>query len=256
MRVDLRTIDRDVHDVVVLLNHIDGVTTRASCQGAGEHAGLHRHAAAAYVLFRHALPLRLQEFLVAHLGAVARIEDTGIYSRWPARNTAFLDQLLTTARTYLDRQRPGYSHHKSWPLSRLRARLARPIARAQEVHVVLCRDCEDFSFEPHPPSHDRLPVLSLPPNQEAVWFAEFVRQPRNALDPSLIAADGWPQLLARTKRGEFGTAFQRRWLRHRAVMIADLTTHQLRAGVATLRRQGADFDFFYDDTHAVVRWNF
>ncbi len=254
MRQDPRTIDVGARDAVTWLNRIPGVTTRASCQGAGAAHLRHRHSELAYVVFAHPMPLRLQDFLVQQLQTIARIESTGVYSRWPAQNGAFLERLAQAARAFVARGPADGFRSVRRPLSKLRARLARQVARGEETRMGLCVSCEDLVSEPHLESHRRLHLLCLPPDLPARWFAEFVGEPGNELQADLIASSAWPQLAGRAQRGEFGTAYRRRWLRHRARMIADLTTQHLRAAVEEARRQGEDLDFYYDNTHAVFGW--
>ena len=253
MRFDAASIDVGVRDAVEQLNRIPGVTTRASCEGAGHEPAPHRHGDLAYVLFRHPLPLRLHDCLLAHLDAVSRLEDDGIFSRWPDHNREFLDQLARVARAY-QRDAPDGATVLRWPLPKLRARLARAVARRQIARVSLCLDCVALVAAPHADTHRCLLLLSVPADQQERWFAEFVVQAGNALDATLIAQDGWQQTLARATRGDFGATFLRRWLRHRARMIADLTTRQLYRGAQEARRQRVDLDFFFDDTHAVFTW--
>jgi hypothetical protein len=108
--------------------------------------------------------------------------------------------------------------------------------------------------EAHTEAHQPIALLRLPPDLHDRWFAEFVAQPSNRLDPALVATAGWVRLLARTQRGDFGTAYRRRWLRYRAQQVADLTTLQIRFGVDAARQQGIPVDFFFDGTHAVFVW--
>ena len=239
---------------MTLLNHITGVTTRASCEGAGPHVAGHVHAALAYVAFRHPMPLQLQDFLVTRLGALARIEADAIYCRWPLRNRVFLGSLESAARLYLSGSDDGSTRRVRWPLARLRARLARQVARGHAGEIRLCLTCRELVATAHPESHQSTGLLRLPADLHDRWFAEFLTQPTNALDPILVASDGWVRLLARTQRGDFGNAFQRRWLRYRAQRVADLTTRHVRHGVEAARRSGVPIDFFYDDTHAVFVW--
>ncbi len=250
MRLDLRTIDAGVRDAVALLSRIPGVTTRASCEGAGSGSLRRRHADLAYVALRYPMPPRLQDFLVEQLDAIARVECDGIYSRWPAKNPAFLRRLEGAARAYVSRP----AHTLRWPLSKLRARLARSVSRGEDLHIGLCRVCADLVDARHDVSHELVLLLHVPADQHVRWFADFAHQPHNTLDTDLVARDGWEELAMRTLRGDFGVAFRRRWLRHRARMIAALATEHLRSGTQTARRQGTDIDFFYDGTHAVCAW--
>ena len=254
VRLDLRTIDVGIRDAVALLSRIPGVTTRASCEGARGASSRRRHADLAYVVLRYPMPLRLQDFLVGHLGSTARVERDGVYSRWPAQNAAFVEHLECAARDYLARRVTENDRALRWPLSKLRARLARPVSRGEDIHLGLCGVCTDLVGERHDVSHAAVPLLHVLANQHVGWFADFVQQPHNALDASLIASDGWGRLALRTHRGDFGAAFHRRWLRYRARMIAALSTEQLRSGVEAARRRGDDIDFFYDATHAVFVW--
>ncbi len=254
MRNDPRTIDAGVGDVVAVLNHIPGVATRASCEGAGTQPVRHPHAALAYVALRHPMPLQLRDFLADRMGSLARIEDDGIYCRWPENNRAFLASLESAARAYLTRSLHERPNTMRWPLTRLRARVAHEVARGHAVQIALCIPCTDLVTQPHQESHQPVSLLHLAPDLHDRWFAEFVAQPGNTLDPALIATDGWVRLLARTQRGDFGAAFHRRWLRYRARRIADLATQQIRMGVDDARRQGVPLDFFHDATHAVFTW--
>ncbi len=103
--------------------------------------------------------------------------------------------------------------------------------------------------------HRGLVVLRAEPEMTTAWFTEFVQQPRNALAPALITSDGWSRVLARTRRGEFGAAFQRRWLRYRAHRLAEMATRGIWLGVADVRTQRSDLDCFYTDTQLVLEWD-
>ncbi len=255
VRRDPRTIDVGVREVVAVLNRLPGVTTRASCQGTGPlHVG-HRHGDLAYVLFRHQLPLALQEFFVAHLGPVGRVEDDGIYSRWPADNQMFLDRLTAAARAYVPAAAGGETRCLRRHLPKLRAWLAAQLLRGEDTRVALCLHCRDLVRLPHCEPHEQIALCHVSGDLETRWFADFVQRPGNAIDAGLVAADGWPALVARTRRGDFGTAFLRRWLRYRSARLNDLATRQLRAGVESARQGGMNVDFFYDDRDAVFTWS-
>jgi hypothetical protein len=254
VRYDAHNLDAGVRDVVTLLNHIPGVATRASCEGMGAQPAQHTHAALAYVAFRHPLPLQLRDFLITRLGELARIEEDGVYSRWPRKNRRFIGSLEAATRLYLSGSAPTSCRSVRWPLSRLRARLARLAARGHAGEIQLCLVCGVLVSEAHTETHQPITLLRLPPDLHDRWFAEFVAQASNRLDPMLVASAGWVRLLARTERGDFGTAYRRRWLRYRALRIADLTTRQIRSGVDAARQQGIPVDFFFDGTHAVFVW--
>ncbi|HVO22024.1 MAG TPA: hypothetical protein VMW56_00185 [Candidatus Margulisiibacteriota bacterium] len=254
MRDNARNLDAGVRDVVTLLNHIPGVTTRASCEGMGAQPARHAHAALAYVAFRHPLPLQLRDFLISRLGALARIEDDGIYCRWPRENQTFVGSLESATRQFLSGAARRSCRSVRWPLARLRARLARQVAHGHAREIQFCRTCMVLVAEAHPEEHRPITLLRLPPDLDDRWFAEFVAQPSNRLDPGLVATAGWVRLLARTQRGDFGVTYRRRWLRYRAQRIADLTTRQIRCGVDAARQQGIPLDFFFDNTHAVFVW--
>lgn len=255
MRYDARNIDSGVRSAVALLNDIPGVTTRASCEGVGTDTARHRHATLAYIALRHPMPLQLQDFLINRLGTLARIEEDGIFCRWPHHNRVFIGSLETAARRYLDGSIRGHSRSIRWPLARLRGRIARLAARGAPVQIGLCLACTALVSDPHPDSHGRIVLLQLAADLQEQWFAEFAGQAEAALDAALVATEGWVRLLARTQRGDFGAAYLRRWLRHRARMVARLTTRQLRHGVEAARRNGLPLDFFHDGTHAVFVWS-
>jgi hypothetical protein len=248
------SIDVGVRDVVELLNRIPGVTTRASCEGVGHDPAAHRHGDLAYVLFRYPLPLRLRDFLLAQLDPVARVENDGIHSRWPVRNREFLDQFLAAVRAYPNEDRSERRTRVRCPLPKLRSRLARAVARGRETRVSVCLECEALVVAPHPEVHQSIPLLYVAADQQERWFTAFVASAENALDAALIEHDGWPQLLVRTMRGDFGVTFRRRWLRYRARMIADLTTHQLYRAARDAHHQRTDLDCFFDDAHVILAW--
>ena len=201
------------------------------------------------------MPLRLQEYLCEHLDQAARVEDDAIYSRWPRQNAEFVARLATALHGYLSDHAIRPEHSVRWPLSRVRACLARGIAQSRDFAVAVCTACADLVFVPHQPSAHRAPtVLQIPQAQEARWFLDFLAQRGNAIDPALLTIDGSPRLIERAIQGDFGQAFRRRWLRYRAFKLAQLGTRQLRDGIAALRHDGAELDFYYTDTHAVVIW--
>jgi hypothetical protein len=140
------------------------------------------------------------------------------------------------------------------PLAKLRARLARQLTQRQPAQIALCQTCPAVIVEPHAATHAIVPFLKLPDDHALQWFAEFVAQSGNLLDPQLLANEGLEHIVARTQRGDFGPAFYRRWLRYRSRCLADLITHQLRLGVAAARRRGCNIDFHFDATHAHVTW--
>jgi len=248
------SIDAGIRDVIALLNRIPGVLTRASCEGAGRQPARHAHAAHAYVAFHYPIPLQLQDFLASRLGSLARIEDDGVYCRWPTYNQPFLESLESAAGAYLSHA-PEPCQSVRWPLARLRARVATQVARGHPGELWLCPTCRELVDPPHPESHRSIVLLRLAADLHQSWFADFLAQPKNALDPKLVANDGWSHLLARTHHGDFGAAFKQRWLRYRAHRIADLTTQHIRNGVAAARRQGVRIDFFHDGTHAAFMWD-
>jgi hypothetical protein len=254
VRSDARNLDAGVRAVAALLDRIPGVTTRASCEGMGSQPARHTHAALAYVAFRHPLPLAFRDFLITRLGELARIEDDGIYCRWPTKNRIFVGSLESATRLYLSNSAGTACRTVRWPLARLRARLARQVAHGHAGELQLCLTCAVLLAEAHPEAHQSIRLLQLPPDLHDRWFAEFAAQLSNRLDPVLIATAGWAGVLARTQRGDFGNAYRRRWLRYRAQRIADLTTRQIRSGVDLARQQGIAIDFFFDRTHAVFIW--
>ncbi len=247
-------LDTGIREVVAILNRIPGVTTRASCEGGGSTRAGHRHGELAYVLFRYPLPLRLQEFFTGQLGAIGRVEDDGVYSRWPAENHAFVDSLTAAGRAYLSAPARDGVRFLQLLLPKLRAWLARRLSGGTPAHIGFCLDCAQLVTVPHAPAHRQLRLFEMDANLETHWFEEFAGRPGNTLDAALIAADGWRELVTRTRRGDFGATFLRRWLRYRAAGVAQLATQQMRIGVDTARRAGMEIDFFYDDAQAVFSW--
>src|SRR5262249_24282585 len=157
----------------------------------------------------------------------------------------FLKRLLLATRAYAQQPMRRARLTVRWPLSRLRTRLAGGVARRTEASVEVCLECHDLIMDMHPTDHQRIPLFRLSADQEIAWLREFAGQPRNPLDTALIAADGWPALAARARRGDFGTAFQRRWLRYRRQMIAGLATLTRHHAMRDARGQRADVDFYY-----------
>ena len=252
MSVDPRGIDAGVRTVVARFNAIPGVTTRASCEGTAETPDRHRHADLAYVALHYPMSFDLQEHLVQHMGDLARIEDDAIYSRWPDRNAAFIARLATVINAYpnplVDRA------HLEWPLARIRAQIARLLSRQGPAELYLCTRCRTIIPDAHA-GHQAIAILHTRAEQLVDYFMAFAAQPANHLDAQLIAADGWPALMQRSRRGDFGAAFHRRWLRFRAQQTAILATAGMRRAVADARRQGMDIDFTHNATHACFAWH-
>jgi len=238
-----------------MLNRLPGVTTRASCEGGGSTRAGHRHGELAYVLFRYPLPLGLQEFFTAQLGTIGRVEDDGVYSRWPAENHAFVASLTAAGHACLSAPALDGMRRVQHPLPKLRAWLARQLSRGAAAHIGFCLDCARLITVPHAPPHRQLLLFEMDANLETRWFEEFAGRPGNTLDAALIAADGWRELVTRTRRGAFGATFLRRWLRYRAACVAQLATRQIRIGIDTARHAGIEIDFFYDDAQAVFMWS-
>lgn len=249
----VRAFDSGVRDLVTGLNTIPGVRTRASCEGVRHEASARHHADLAYVLLQFPLPFALQDFLLDRLGAIARIEQDGIYSRWPASNRDFLTRFADAARVYRARQ-VHPAQPLRIPLATLRARLARGVAQRAAALVSLCTTCRAVDIGQHAEPHAVVALLHLPGDQAPQWFAQFVAGSDNYLDPRLIEHEGWEPLVARTQRGDFGPAFRRRWFRFRSRRLADLTTHDLRASVESIRRRGQLVDFYFDAAHAHFEW--
>ena len=250
----MRTIDVGVRNVVALLNAIPGVSTRASCEGKSRARAKHHHGDLAYVLLQYPMPLALQDFLVTRLDAVARIERDGVYSRWPARNDEFLSRLTDAVRAY-HADHAEADQHRRVPLAALRARLARRLIQREPAHISLCATCNDVVVDHPAAPHAIVPFLHIPHDQALQWFAEFVAGSGNRLDPQLLDREGLEHLVTRTQRGDFGSAFYRRWLRYRSRCLANLTTHQLRLGVEAARRHGNRINFYFDDAHAHFAWD-
>jgi len=249
----VRTLDRGVREVVTLLNEIAGVRTRASCEGRSLAPSTHRHADLAYVLLEHPLPLVLEDFLLDTLGALARVDHDGVYSRWPASNHEFLERFADAARAYRAREGALRAHLRV-QLATLRARLARRVAQRLPASISLCTACRVIDIEAHDDSHAAVRLLTLRDDQASRWFAQFVVQLGNSLDPQLIEKEGWESIISRTQRGDFGLSFRRRWLRFRSKRLVELTTDEMRSAVETARREGCRFDFYFDDNQAVFRW--
>ena len=254
MRSAPRAIDAGVREVVAILNRIPGVTTRASCEGGGRTRAGHRHGELAYVLFRYPLPLRLQEFLAAQLGTIGRVEDDGVHSRWPASNYAFVESLAAAGHAYLRAPAVEGLRWVQIPLPKLRAWLARQLSSGLATRIGFCLVCGQLFNAPHAPQHRQLPLLELAADEETRWFEKFAGRPGNALDAALINAHGWPEMVVRTCRGDFGATFLRRWLRYRGARIAQLATQEIRSGVQKARHTGMEIDFLYDDAQVMFAW--
>jgi hypothetical protein len=246
-------LDRGVRAAVELLNGIDGVTTRASCEGGSEAAG-HRHSDLAYVAFAFPLPARLQSHLVAELDMIARVEDDAVYCRWPDRNRDFLARLTDSVRRYKRRERRQRREAAECVLGKLRSRLAARIRRGQEVKASLCLRCRDLILAPHPCAGPVIAMLDWPADLSDQWFGKFLEEPGNALEASLRSRFNDAELEARARRGDFGEQFRRRWLRHRGDRTYLQMIQGLRAGIQRIRQSGADVDVCFDARGARFTW--
>jgi hypothetical protein len=249
----LANLDPGVRRVVARLNAIDGVTTRASCEGASNSRG-HNHSDLAYVAFEYPLPLRFEAYLVVALEMIGRVEEDAVYSRWPRSNGDFLDALARAAKDYRRRQRRRHSTIVRCNLSKLRSRLAVRLAAGRDVIAAACLSCRALVVSPHRCDGETRVLLRWPAGSEARWFAEFLAQPGNELDADVVAVLGSSELERRTRAGDFGAAFQRRWARYRTELTKVLLTRSLRAGVAQLRCSGVDLDVSFDEAYARLTW--
>ena len=246
-------LDPGVRRAVVRLNAIEGVTTRASCEGAGERRE-HRHSDLAYVAFAYPMPLRFEAFLIAELEMTGRVEEDAVYSRWPDANGDFLDALASAARRYRIRQRRRHDTSVRCNLSKLRSRLATRLAGGRDAIAAACLSCRALVIHPHRCDGETRVLLHWPAGSEVAWFSEFLAQPGNQLDEDLVAALGSAELERRTRAGDFGVAFQRRWSRYRAEAMKGRLTWSLRAGIAQLRRAGVDLDVSFEADTARLTW--
>jgi hypothetical protein len=245
-------LDPGVREPVELLNSIDGVTTRASCEGQGA-APLHRHSMLAYVSFAYPLPLQLQESLVAELGMIARVDDDAIYCRWPSANRQFLERLRSVVLEYTQRNRSAGRSSLVAPLSELQSRLLSRRAEGKEAVISACRCYPTLVLEPHG-CRTTLALLRWLPPSSAEIFRDFVAVADNRLDPGLVAALGVDELQKRARRGDFGPSFRRRWLHFHGRRTRHEIIVALRNGVQDLRRSGKDLDILFDNRCARVTW--
>ena len=247
-------LDHGVRAAVELLNTIDGVTTRASCEGQSNAAG-HTHSDLAYVAFAFPLPARLQSYLIAELDMIARVDDDAVYSRWPQQNREFLTQLGHAIRGYKRREMRRRRQTATYLLSQLRSRLGAKAASGQEVTAILCLRCAALVVSPHHCAGAVLPLLHWPSGLDGEWFDDFLKRPDNRLDAGLRAALGTDELESRARRGDFGSQFRRRWLQYRSERAHLQMTQGLRAGIQQARKTGIDVDVTFDGRHARFTWS-
>jgi hypothetical protein len=252
VRTTPHMLDPGVREPVELLNSIDGVATRASCEGQGT-APLDPHSVLAYVTFKYPLPPRFQEFLVTELGMLGRVDDDAIYCRWPPENRHFLELLGTAAKRYKQRNRGGRRRPLVASLSELQSHLLAFSAGGNETVITACRMCSRLVIGPHS-CRGGVRILRWAPASTDSIFRDFVELPDNRLDAGLVAAVATDELQRRTDRGDFGAAFRRRWARYQRTRLRQEIIAALRAGVRQLRRAGKDLDVHFDAHHARVTW--
>lgn len=244
-------LDPGVRTSVELLNSIDGVTTRASCEGEGS-TRVHRHSTLAYVGFAYPLPPRFQEFLVSELGMIARVDDEAIYCRWPADNRHFLERLAAVTLGYKRRHCAALRESLTAPLSEIQSHLLARSADGSETVISACRTCPAFVVGPHG-CRTALALVRWQATSAQI-FRDFVDQPDNQLDPVLLATVGAEELEERTRRGDFGASFRGRWLRYHGKRTRSEMIAALRDGVRQQRRAGKDVDVLFDARYARVTW--
>jgi hypothetical protein len=253
VRIPAPNLDPGVRLAVAQLNGIDGVTTRASCEGHGTTDG-GRHSDLAYVAFEYPLPPRFQAFLIEALEMFARVEDDAIYSRWPESNGDFLENLERAARRYRVRQRRQKHPAVRCRLTKLRSRLATRVMAGREATASICLECRGLVVGPHACGGRAMRLLSWPAGSQATWFGSFLAEPGNDLGHDVAAVLGNAELERRARRGDFGVHFRRRWLRYRNDTANREITRSLRAGVEALRRTGSDLDVRFDAEYAHFTW--
>ena len=198
------------------------------------------------------MPLRLQDYLLTHPEPLARIEDDGLYSRWPEHNATFIAQITAALQVYVA-QPQAARQTRRWSLASLRARMAASLSGQESATITFCMRCADLVVQPHDAGHRSVDLYSVEAGQPIHWFTEFVRQAGNELDPALVSAEGWDRTVERTQAGDFGWALRRRWLAYRGDRFRNFVTLGLRTAVRNAGFTPAA-DFFYDATHAVLVW--
>lgn len=253
VRITPHRLDAGVRNAVDLLNAIDGVATRASCEGRGA-ATRHPHSTLAYVTFEYPLPLRLQAFLVAQLGALGRVDDDRIYCRWPGENKRFLTLLSDASERYASFNADPPIGSVAVRLTELRSRLQARGVVGKEIVVSVCASCAVLAVGAHDCGTLQRDLLHWPTGQSEVWFADFLAQVDNRLEPTLLGQLGAVELEERTRRGAFGAAYRRRWLRYHNARAQQQIVSALGDGVRALRAAGGDFDLVFAAGSARIIW--
>lgn len=254
VRTAAATLDIGVRLAVARLNEIEGVITRASCEGHDEPRD-RRHADVAYVAFEHVLPPSFQEFLISDLGMLGRIEADAVYSRWPEHNRRFLERLCEAAERYRALRRSQSHQRTRCRLARLRSRLAAAAVGGRRVHVGLCLECRALVVGSHRCAGKSIDLLAWPASRQDDWFRAFLTEGRNRLSADVTARLSADELERRARRGDFGSSFGRRWLRYRNHAAEQDIVRSLRATIEELRAGGMDIDIAFTADDVCLSWS-
>jgi hypothetical protein len=189
------------------------------------------------------------------LAAIARIDDNGIFCRWPNENRKFLQLLTTASAQYRETDSAAPLGSVSFRLSDLRSALMGPNADGDGIAVRICPSCVALAVGPHDCDNVKLELRRWPVDIPEMWFLDFLAEAGNQLDPALRVALAAAELEERTRRGAFGIPYRRRWLRYRDARVRQRLIAALGDAVRTLRQSGSDFDVTFDVGSARVTWH-
>lgn len=235
------------------LNRIPGVKTRSSCQGKSQPDEDSTHADLAYVTFRSPIPLALEEQLIATVGAVARIDPSSVYSRWPERNAELCARLGEAAHTFLEARRSERWRESVLSLSELLEPIEALIDSLSPVTLFWCFDCCLTVTVPgkHGPPCQLVALLDGDRERRLDLFERFLAADAHPPDSTLRNRIGDVAMIERVERGDFGTAYRRAWKAFRAHAARDILPEGIREAVAAERARGGAVDYYFRPGKAI-----
>jgi hypothetical protein len=189
--------------------------------------------------------------LLREIGAVARIEPTAIYSRWPERNGELCARLAAAVTSFSARRRHERWRERLVPVEHLLERIEELLAERAEAPLDWCLGCDAVIGRGEHARDASLELVPHDPERSREVFRSFVAADDRPLDGRLLAREGERAVRERVERGDFGDGYRRAWKRALAEAAERELHERVRGRIAAARASGAGVDVYFT-AHTVV----